>query len=202
MEQKKVWDTIAPLWNTQKIKPSFEVEEFLRKKRGKILDLGCGSGRNFQSFSKDSQVYAVDFSNEMLNFAKKKAESLGLKIEVFQFNFNKIPIEDNFFDSGICIAVLHCVPTDKARQTMIDELYRVLKPGAEALIMVWSKNSPRLKNKPKETFVPWTSAGVEKRYTYIYDKTEIEQEVNKAGFEIISSREGRNISLIVKKLIS
>lgn len=138
----------------------------------------------------------------MLKFAKKKAEGLGLRIEVFQSDSNKIPIEDNFFDSGICIAVLHCVPTEKARQIMINELYRVLKPGAEALIMVWSKNSPRLKNKPKESFVPWTSAGVEKRYTYIYDKNEIEQEVNKAGFEIISSREGRNISLIVKKIIS
>lgn len=85
---------------------------------------------------------------------------------------------------------------------MIGELYRVLKPGVEALIMVWSRNSPRLKHKPKETFIPWISAGVKKRYTYIYDKKEIEREVREAGFEIVSSEEDRNISLIVRKSIS
>ena len=201
MEQEKVWDSIAPVWNEYKNKPSLEVKKFLRGKEGKILDWGCGSGRNFQSFSKDSLVYAIDFSREMLKFAKKRAENLGLKIEGFYSSSNKIPIVDDFFDGGICIAVLHCVPTEKARQKIIEELYRVLKPGAEALIMVWSKNSPRLKNKPKETFIPWTSAGIENRYTYVYDKEEIEQKVKEAGFEVVSSEEDRNISLIVRKPI-
>lgn len=202
MKQEKVWDMIAPMWNEYKVRPSLDVENFLRGKTGKILDWGCGSGRNFPSFSKNSQVYAIDFSKEMLKFAKRKAKSLGLKIEMLYYSSNKIPVDDNFFDSGICIAVFHCVPTEKARQKMVSELYRVLKPGAEALVMVWSKNSPRLKNKPKETFVPWTSVGVEKRYTYIYDKEEIEQGFKEAGFEIISSEEDRNISLVIRKSAS
>lgn len=199
MKQEEVWDTIAPIWNKYKNKPSLEVEKFLKGRKGKIIDWGCGSGRNFSSFLKDSQVYAVDFSKKMLRFAKKKADSLGLKIETLHSTSNEISIEDNFFDSGICIAVLHCVPTKKARQKMVDELYRVLKPGSEALIMVWSRNSPRLKNKPKETFVPWASAGVEKRYTYIYDKKELEQEVKDAGFEVVNSKETINIILTVRK---
>ena len=149
MEQEEVWDTIAPEWNRCKNKSSFNVENFLRKKKGKILDLGCGSGRNFSVFPEDSQIYAVDFSKKMLEFAKKKADNLGLKIRMFQSSSSEIPLKDNFCDSGICIAVLHCVPAGKARQKMIDEFYRVLKPGVEALIMVWSRNSLRLKNKPK-----------------------------------------------------
>ena len=199
MKQEKVWDTIAPTWNEYRKKPSIEVVNFLKGKEGKILDLGCGSGRNFSSFSKSSHIYAVDFSKEMLKLAKIKAENLRLKIESFHSSSNKIPIKDNFFDSGICIAVLHCIQTKKAREKMIDELYRVLKPGVEALIMVWSKNSPRLKNKPKENFIPWTSAGVEKRYNYTYDKKELEQEVFGAGFEIVNSKENKNIILTVRK---
>ncbi len=199
MNQEKVWDTIAPVWNECKNKSSPEVEKFLKNKTGKILDWGCGSGRNFPSFPKGLDVYAVDFSKKMLKFAEKKAENLGLEIETFCSDSEEIPIEDDFFDSGICIAVLHCVPTRKARKKVIDELYRVLKPGSEALIMVWSKNSPRLRGKSKETFIPWASAGVEERYTYIYDKGEIEREVREAGFEIVKSWEDRNISLVVRK---
>ncbi|MCK5449336.1 class I SAM-dependent methyltransferase [Candidatus Pacearchaeota archaeon] len=199
MKQEKVWETIAPVWNEYRNKPSPEVEDFLKGKKGKVVDWGCGSGRNFLSFPKGLKVYAVDFSKEMLKFAEEKAKSFGLEIETFHSSSNEIPLEDNFCDGGICIAVLHCVPTEKARQKVIDELYRVLKPGSEALVMVWSKNSPRLKGKPKETFIPWTSAGVEKRYTYVYDKDEIEMEVKKAGFEIVSSGEDRNISLVIRK---
>ncbi len=199
MNQEKVWDTIAPVWNEYKNKSSLEVGNFLEGRKGKVVDWGCGSGRNFSSFPKGLKVYAVDFSRRMLGFAREKAGNLGLEIKTFHSSSNEIPIEDDFFDSGICIAVLHCVPTGKARQKMIRELYRVLKPGAEALIMVWSKNSPRLKNKPKETFIPWTSAGIENRYTYIYDKGEIEREVEDAGFEIVGSEEDRNISLVVRK---
>ena len=138
----------------------------------------------------------------MLGFAREKAGNFGLEIETFHSSSNEIPVGDDFFDSGICIAVLHCVPTEKARGKMVEELYRVLKPGAEALIMVWSKNSPRLKGKSKETFIPWTSAGIENRYTYIYDKDEIEREVRDAGFEIVRSWEDRNVCLVVRKVVS
>ena len=201
MKQEKVWDAIAPVWDKYKNKSCPEVKEFLKDKCGKILDLGSGSGRNFPEFPMGVEIYAVDFSKKMLKFAKNKAENLGLKIKTFYSESNKIPIGDNFFDSGICIAVLHCVPTKTARQKMISELYRTLKPEAEALIMVWSRNSPRLKNKPKETFVPWTSAGVEKRYTYIYDKDELENLLISVGFEIIRSWEDKNINFIVRKVV-
>lgn len=202
MDQEKVWDAIAARWAEYKNRPSPEVENFLKNKEGEILDLGCGSGRNFQAFPKNSSIYAFDFSKEMLKFATRKAKKIGLKIKTFYLSSNKIPFEGDFFDSGICIAVLHCIPTKKARQKMICELYRVLKRGAEALIMVWSKSSPRLKNKPKETFVPWISAGIKKRYTYIYDKEEIGEKVKKAGFEIIKIWENENINVIVRKPIS
>lgn len=52
MEQKKVWDTIAPLWNTQKIKPSSEVEEFLRKSKERFLIWVVEVGEIFNLFLK------------------------------------------------------------------------------------------------------------------------------------------------------
>ena len=47
MEQQKVWEKIAKPWQKFRNKPFPIVIEFLQDKKGKILDLGCGSGRHF-----------------------------------------------------------------------------------------------------------------------------------------------------------
>ena len=62
MNQKKVWDNIAPEWAEFKTKPTKHTIKFLKKQKGKILDLGCGSGRNLIK-SKKIKIYGVDFSN-------------------------------------------------------------------------------------------------------------------------------------------
>ena len=41
--QEKIWDAIAEEWNRFRQKQVAEAIEFLKDKKGKILDLGCGS---------------------------------------------------------------------------------------------------------------------------------------------------------------
>jgi len=199
MNQEKVWEKIAPKWNELKNTPFLAVEKFLKGKKGKILDLGSGSGRNFPYFPKGSEIYAVDFSAKMLKYAEEKAKKYGFVIKTVKADTTKLPLEDNFFDYGICIAVLHCIETNKKRQKTLKEFYRVLKKGGKGLVSVWGRNSPRVKNKPKETYVPWISAGVKKRYTYLYDSGELEKDLEGAGFEIVKAWEERNINVIVRK---
>ncbi len=203
--QQEVWENIAEKWSEFRQKPSPSVSGFLKDKKGKILDLGCGSGRNFPCFTEGSVIYGVDFSKNMLKYAGKNAGKGKIKAILKIMEKEKIPYEDEFFDYAICIALLHCVPRKKQRQKIINELFRVLKPQGEALISVWSRNSPRLKNKAKECFIPWTiqnrEEGKEKqeRYTYIYDKEEIEKSLKKAGFKVLKIWEERNLNAIVKK---
>jgi len=199
MEQEEVWEKIAPKWNELKNIPFPAVEKFLKGREGRILDLGSGSGRNFPHIPKNSEIYAVDFSAKMLKYAEEKAQKLHLNIKTIKADTTKIPLKDDFFDFGICIAVLHCIKGKRKRQKTIKEFYRVLKSGGKGLISVWSRNSPRLKNRPKETFVPWASIGIKKRYTYIYDANELEEELKAAGFEIVRSWEKRNINFIIRK---
>ncbi len=209
--QERVWNEIAGKWNEFREVPSPAVVGFLKDKHGKILDLGCGSGRNFSAMNKDVELYAVDFSEQMLVHAKNKAEDFRLKADIVHSYSGKLPFKDNFFDSIICVAVLHCVPSKEERVNTIKEIYRTLKKGSTALISVWGKNSPRLKNKPKECFVSWTVKSEkfsrkkeqeikQERYTYIYDLEELKEEVLAAGFEIESIWEERNVNVICKKL--
>ena len=199
MEQERVWDKIAGKWAKYKIFTSREVSEFLEGKEGKILDMGCGSGRNFVT-NKGLEIYGVDFSEEMLKHAKKRANELSIDVKLSKSEGDEILFDDNFFDYGICFAVLHCVDSSKKREKMIEELFRVLKPGAEALISVWGRGSPRVKNKDKECFVSW-KVGEKKyeRYTYLFDEGEIQGMVKSVGFEIIKQWEDRNINVIVRK---
>jgi len=196
--QEKVWEKIAEKWDKSRGIPSPTVINFLKNKKGKILDVGSGSGRNFPALNKNAEIYAVDFSEKMLKFAEKNAERLRLNVKTFCFNSDSLPFKDNFFDSAICIAILHCIPEKQKRQKTISELYRTLKPESQALISVWGKNSPRLKNKAKECFIPWASAGQE-RYTYIYGRNELETEVKNAGLKIVRSWEERNVNIIAEK---
>tara|TARA_Y100000310_G_C20617856_1_gene781628 strand:+ start:230 stop:847 length:618 start_codon:yes stop_codon:yes gene_type:complete len=199
--QEKTWDKIAKPWKEFRVKIPQSVEKFLKNKKGKILDLGCGSGRNFAKISGLSW-YGVDFSKQMLKYAKKRAEKLGINLdEIKKAEADNLPFEDNYFDAVLCYAVLHGIDGNKKRKKILKEIYRVLKSGGVGFVSVWGKKSPRLKNKTKECFVPWTTQldKPTKRYTYIYNKDELEKEISKAGFEILNSWEERNINVVVKK---
>lgn len=181
MDQKQVWDNIAPEWYEFKQTPSESAREFLNKQKGKILDLGSGAGRHLIKLP-NSKMYLVDFSHEMIKLAKKKAKEQNIEAEFKISKISEIPYEDEFFDAGICFDSLHCVETERQRAQSVKELFRVLKPKAQALISVWSKESRRFKNAPKEKLIRWRDKGT--RYYYLYNEKEIHDLFKKAGFKI------------------
>ena len=184
MNQKKIWDNIAGEWFKFKTKPAKHVLEFLKNQTGKVLDLGSGAGRHLVKI-KNGKMYLVDFSDEMIEFAKSKAEQKKIDAEFFVSSMTKLDFENDFFDSGICISSLHCVEGKENREKVVDELYRVLKSNAKAEIGVWNKNSKRFKNSGKEKYVKWRDKG--KRYYYLFDEKEIHDLFEKCGFKIIST---------------
>jgi ubiquinone/menaquinone biosynthesis C-methylase UbiE len=171
-DQQKVWNKIADKWKEFRINPINEVKEFLQNKKGKVLDLGCGSGRNFIK-NKNLEFYGTDFSESMVNIAKQKPYK-----KVIESNAWEIPFPDNFFDHVLYISVLHCIPSKENREKSLKELARVLKPKAKAFISVWDKEQPRFKDKGKEIFLKWgfQDEGKEshvERYYRLYTKKEI-----------------------------
>jgi len=194
MNQEEVWNTIAEKWAEFRIKPLEDVKNFLENKFGKVLDLGCGSGRHFTK-SDDLQFYGVDFSEKLLEIAKKKNY-----VELKKSETNKIPYDKIFFDFVLLVRVLHCIDSEEKRKETLREVYRVLKKNGEVFISVWGRGQERLKNKPKETFIPWTVEREKiERYTYIYDKEELIKNLKKTGFKIIKVWEDRCINIIAKK---
>lgn len=206
MNQEKVWDSIAKRWQEYRKVKDKNLTDFLKNKKGKLLDVGCGSGRNF-SKNKYLKIYGIDFSKKMLSFARIEAKRLGINVNLKKAKTEEIPFDDGFFDYVICNAVLHCIDTPKKRRDTIKEIFRILREGGLAYISVWSRNGPRL-NKIKEIkagvnecFIPWTVGKIKyPRYTYLFGKIEMKKMLEDAGFKIISFEDdGRNLNFIVKK---
>ena len=198
MNQQEIWNQIAPEWDEYKKIPAEHTIEFLKKTSGNVLDLGSGSGRHLVEI-KSGKMYLLDFSKEMLKFAKKKSKNEKINAEFKQAKLWEIPYENEFFDYAICISALHCVEGEKNREKVVRELYRVLKKDGKAEIGVWNIKSKRFKNhRGKDKYVKWTNKG--KRYYYLYDEKEVHDLFKKVGFKIISTHNSEMmINFIVEK---
>jgi tRNA (uracil-5-)-methyltransferase TRM9 len=195
--QQKIWDKIAPEWNKYRI-DSKELNELLKGQKGRILDLGSGSGRSLINLKTKGEMYLVDFSENMIKLAKKRAKNEKIKAKFFVSDISKLPFKDNFFDFAISIASLHCLTTKRKRKKAVKELFRVLKSGAKAKIAVWNKDTDRYKNAPKVKYINWKNKG--KRYYYLYDEKEVHKLFKKVGFIIKKAcKPNKNIIFIVQK---
>jgi hypothetical protein len=57
--QKKVWDNIAEEWFEFKTTPAFHTLQFLKNKKGKILDLGGGQEGISKSSKKEKCIWLI-----------------------------------------------------------------------------------------------------------------------------------------------
>ena len=104
----------------------------------KILEAGCGGGRNMDWFVKNNfQVYGIDQSEAaILNLRSKYPDLEEEKLKVGMIE--KIPFEDNYFDHIISSAVLHFAKSETHFKDMMGEMLRVLKPEGSLFIRMTS----------------------------------------------------------------
>jgi tellurite methyltransferase len=107
-------------------------------KDAKILDAGCGEGRNLiYSLQNGMDVFGVDQNPEAIQFLKLISKQYGVQdIEArFQvMKLDKILFSDKTFDMIICSAVLHFANDLEHFNKMIVELNRLLKPNGKIFI--------------------------------------------------------------------
>lgn len=108
------------------------VEEYIKnlvkdKKQVKILDVGCGTGKNMELLSHYGTVYGVDISAKALSYCKKRGLTNLKKADI-----TKLPFQNNFFDIIIALDILEHVDDHKA----VKELQRVTKKDGTIILTV------------------------------------------------------------------
>jgi SAM-dependent methyltransferase len=109
----------------------------------RILDAGCGEGRNMTFFINNGfNIYGIDTNPDAVKMARIYCKSLNRSYEVEQiqkFPLENNPFPDHFFDAIICINVLHSAKNRKEFILWFDQLFRILNIGGFLLLGMQSK---------------------------------------------------------------
>lgn len=108
--------------------------------RGKrLLEIGCGAGVDLVRFAQAGAIVTgVDLSTTSIELARKNFAQHDLSADLLTMNGEELQFSDNMFDVVYAHGVLQYT-ADASR--MIAEIHRVLKPGGEAIMMVYNRNS-------------------------------------------------------------
>lgn len=100
---------------------------------GKVLDSGCGGGRNLVYFLQNGfDVYGIDPNPEAIAQVQQLAKILAPEIPAQNFlvaSAEYLPFDDATFDLVISNAVLHFANDSNHFDAMLQSMWRVLKPG-------------------------------------------------------------------------
>lgn len=97
-----------------------------------ILEVGVGTGKNFDYYPKDARITAIDFSPQMLKQAERKRTRKNVVVELEEMDVQSLYFADNSFDTVICSFVFCSVPSAVRG---LKEAYRVCKPGGQVLLL-------------------------------------------------------------------
>lgn len=112
---------------------------FDRYEGKRLLEVGFGTGTDLLQFARGgAQVTGIDLTPRSIEIARRRFEVYGLTGDFAIGDGESLSFPDSSFDVVYSFGVLHHTP-DTARA--IQELYRVLKPGGKAIVMLYHRGS-------------------------------------------------------------
>jgi ubiquinone/menaquinone biosynthesis C-methylase UbiE len=117
------------------------------KQSSKVLDLGCGGGRNTEMLAKMGfDVYACDRYEGMANQTKKRLIKFGwlqnqAETKIKEQDMTKTGYRNNFFDCILAHGIYHNAFTESDYEKAIGESARILKPGGILCFNIFTSNT-------------------------------------------------------------
>ena len=131
-----------------------------------VIDLGSGAGNDCfvarHEAGEAGKVIGIDFTEAMINKARKNAEKMGYNNVEFRFgDIDDMPVSDNVADVIVSNCVLNLVPD---KEKVIKEIYRVLKPGGHFSIsdIVLVGDLPEALRKDAEMYAGCVAGAIQK----------------------------------------
>ena len=179
---KESYDRTAELYadNVKNIAPIGQREEFfnllknLLKKGARILDLGCGSGRDAKAFSEMGlHVTGIDFSSELLKIAQLNAPSAIF----YLMDINSLLLPESSFEGVWASASL--LHVEKAGlKHVLQRISHVLKPHGIFYLSVKKGTGEGLERDPRY-------GNTEKFFSY-FSEEEIQSYLEQSSFNVLS----------------
>ncbi len=155
-------------------------QNLLQKARGKVLDVACGTGRNFPFYPKDCQVTGIDLSPAMLEQAQKRAEHHGLDVQLITQDVETLDFPSQSFDTVVSSLAVCTYPHPIEA---LKEMSRVCKSDGSLLLLEHGRSNQSLFGRLQDVFAERFA-----RHSGCHINREPLELVREAGIDILSHR--------------
>lgn len=139
-DQNKLLSTVGDMALKRRVNRILDQLELKGGER--ILEVGCGNGYYLNVLNRlglNLKLTGIDNDNLALKDAKRFIGDK--KIKLILTDANKLPLENNFFDRVIISEVIEHIENE---QKVLDEIFRVLKPGGIMVLTTCNIDYPFL----------------------------------------------------------
>ncbi|HBQ14715.1 MAG TPA: hypothetical protein DEF51_27510 [Myxococcales bacterium] len=136
----RLYDPVVALTTREREFKGRLIDE-VTESRGRILDLGCGTGTLTIELAKrrwGCEVHGLDGDPEALGIARRKAERADVEIIFHEGLAQELPLPSSHFDVVVSSLVFHHLSTDVKRQAL-ERVADVLVPGGRLLLVDWGR---------------------------------------------------------------
>ena len=117
----------------------FNFAQYSRYHGKKVLDVGIGAGTEFIQWVRSGcAAIGCDYSQKAVELTKSRLEAYGLKAGVCRADCENLPFGDESYDVVYSFGMIHHLSDP---QKGVEEIYRVLKKGGCAKVMLYHVNS-------------------------------------------------------------
>ena len=121
--------------------------------KGRVLEVGVGTGKNIPYYPKGLKVTAVDISEKMLQNGQKRAAVTGKTVQFALMDAQHLAFKDEIFDTIVATFVF-CSVSDPVEG--LKELNRVIKKDGRILLLEHVKSKHHIMGKLMDILNPLT----------------------------------------------
>ena len=150
--------------------------------RGRVLEVGVGTGLSFSHYPPVEELVGVDPSEPMLRRARRRAGEVGREVTLVEAPAEALPFANDSFDTVVTLAVL-C--TIEEPQRALREIHRVLRSDGQLLFLEHVRSSDQKRARAQDRFERpwgWIAGGCHPNRRTL-------SEIEAAGFEVTDLEE-------------